>query len=128
MLFPDAAIEILRTSRWLPDATRRYEILAGGFYWSDERIFDVADICIESDSWAFRCVIAFRSSLIRGAPREDVRKPWDQLRKECPGWPGFRTERCDSLLVQELDREEQKACDDLDELDRKINAAMKKSG
>lgn len=122
MLFPDAAIQILREARWSPDATRRYEILAGGFYWSDELIFDVARICVEAESWAFRFVVGYRSSLIRGVPRDELRKPWEQLQIECPNWPGFRQDRCGPSLIQELNREDQKACDDLDDLDRQIAA------
>ena len=94
MLFP-AAIEILREARWSLDATRRYEILSGGFYWTDERIFEVADICMDSESWAFRYVLRYRASIIGGEPRAELRAPWDQLRKECQEWPGFRPERCD---------------------------------
>ena len=125
MLFPDAAIEILRRARWTPDATRSYEIMSGGFHWSDECLFDVAQICVESDSWAFRFVVGYRASLIQGVPRDELREPWDQLRTECPDWPGFRPERCHKSLAKELDQESQKASDDLDDLDRKINAASK---
>ena len=124
MLFPDVAIRILREARWSPDATRRYEIMSGGFHWSDERLLDVARICVESANWSFRYVMGYRASLIRTAPRNELREPWDQLRIECPNWPGFRTERCAPSLAQELDRESQRACDDLDELDRKINTAV----
>lgn len=126
MLFPDAAIKMLRRARWSADAKRSYEILSGGFHWSDECLLEVARVCVESDNWAFRYVISYRASLIRGMPRNELREPWDQLRIECPNWPGFRSERCDHSLAQELDRESQKACDDLDELDRRCNVAKKR--
>lgn len=126
MLFPDAAIRILREARWSPDAKRSFEIMSGGFHWSDECLSDVARICVESDNWSFRYVMGYRASLIRSTPRHELREPWDQLSIECPNWPGFRTERCDPSLAQELDRESKKASDDLDELDRRINAARAK--
>lgn len=125
MLFPDNAIDMLRRARWSADATRSFEIFSGGFHWSDECLSDVARICVESDNWSFRYVMAYRASLIRGTPRDELREPWDQLRIECPEWPGFRPERCDCSLAQELDRESQKAMDDLDEFDQKCNMAAR---
>lgn len=127
VLFPYSAIKILRDARWSANATRSYEILSGGFHWSDECLLDVLRICVESDNYAFRYVIGFRASLIRGVPRNELREPWDQLRIECPNWPGFRSERCNPSLAQELNRESQKACDDLDELDRRCNVAEKRN-
>ena len=122
MLFPDAAIEILREARWIPDATRSYEIMSGGFHWSDEKLIDISRMCVDLDNWSFRFVIGYRASLIRGEPRDELREPWDQLLNECPDWPGFREERCSSILAEELNRASKKVCDDLDELDREINA------
>ncbi len=105
MLFPDAAIIVLREARWSPDADRTFELMSGGFVWSDERLVDVAHICTEVDNWAFRSVIAYRASLIRGVPRTELVEPWDQLRLVCPDWPGFRPERADPSLKKALDAE-----------------------
>jgi hypothetical protein len=125
MFFPDAAIRILREARWEPDAKRSYEIMSGGFVWSYERLGEASRICVESDSWAFRYVMGYRASLTHGTPRDELREPWDQLLSECPDWPGFRPERCDPILAPELDERSHKACADLEELNRKINAAAR---
>ncbi len=120
MLIPEQALAVLRQARWDASASRRYEIMSGGFIWSDERLGEVAHLCVEQGNWAFRYVIGYRASLIRGAPREGLRAPWDQLLRECPDWPGFRPERSSPILARELDAESEQACRELDELDREI--------
>ena len=105
MLFPDDAIAILREARWQPDAKRSFELMSGGFVWSDERLGDISLLCVELDNWAFREVIAYRASMIRNAPRTELHEPWDQLMQECPDWPGFRPERSDHSLMKALDAE-----------------------
>jgi len=118
MLFPDEAFALLQQARWDASATRQYEIMSGGFAWSDEWPSDVAYLCVERGSWAFRYVMGYRASLIRGAPREELRAPWDQLLRECPEWPGFRPERSSPALTKDLDYESNRAFRELDELDR----------
>lgn len=114
MLFPEAAIAILRQASWAADAERTFELLSGGFIWSDERLDDVAHICIEAGSWAFRYVIAYRASLICGAPRSELAEPWNQLRIACPDWPGFRPERNAPSLKEELEAENEALIRQLD--------------
>ena len=125
MLFPDAAIELLRETIFSPDATRTYEFMSGGFVCSDEGRGDAGWICIEVDNWAYRHVIAYRASLIRSEPREDLRGPWDQLQSAFPDWPGFRPDRCDPNLSAELDECNERATRDMDDLDRRISEAKK---
>ena len=103
MPFPDAAISVLRKTRWSADATREYDLLSGGFLWSDEGLREVTHICMDADNWAFRKVIAYRASLIRNEPRDELREPWDQLACSCPNWPGFLPEIVDIALRDELD-------------------------
>jgi hypothetical protein len=79
--------------------------MSGGFAWSDERLPQSSTACMAHGSWVFRFVMGYRVSLIRGAPREELRPAWDQLLRECPDWPGFRPERSDPSLATELDRE-----------------------
>jgi hypothetical protein len=79
--------------------------MSGGFAWSDERLSQSSTACMAQESWAFRVVTGYRASLIRGAPREELRPPWDQLLRECPEWPGFRP---DPSRAAELDRESRK--------------------
>ena len=116
MLLPDAALTILRQARWALDAERTFELMSGGFVWSDERLGDIAGICTEVDNWAFRFVIGYRASLIRGALRTELRGPWDQLRIACPDWPGFRPERADHSLKDALDAEDGEGIRELDHL------------
>ena len=67
MLFPEAALVILRQSRWEPDATPSYEVMSGGFAWSDERLSQASTACMAEGSWAFQFVMATgrRSSVAR---------------------------------------------------------------
>jgi len=105
MLFPEEALVILRQARWDANATHSYKVMSGGFAWSDERLSQAATACMAHGSWAFRFLMGYRASLISGRPREELRLPWDQLLRECPEWPGFRSERRDPSLAAELDRE-----------------------
>ncbi|NQT40367.1 MAG: hypothetical protein HQ581_22930 [Planctomycetes bacterium] len=132
MLFPDAAITILRQAHWRPDAERDFELMSGGFVWSDEHLGEIALVCTEVDNWAFREVIAYRASLTRNAPRPELREPWDQLRRECPDWPGFHPERSDHSLNDALDAENEEAMrqlhrmSDVCERAQRINAIREK--
>jgi hypothetical protein len=108
-LFPEAALAVLREACWDPDATHSFEIMSGGFRWSDERLEDAASACMQAGSWAFRSLLGYRASLIRGVPREELRAAWDQLLRECPSWPGFRPERLSPALAAELDRESRRS-------------------
>ncbi len=121
-LFPDEALAILREARWDANAQRSYEIMSGGFRWSDERLGnEVACLCIEQGNWTFRFVLGYRASLSRGAPRKELQAPWEQLKRECPEWPGFRPERSSLSLAVELDAEQRRVDLELDELDRRIS-------
>lgn len=120
MLFPEPALVILRQARWDANASHSYEIMSGGFEWSDEKLSDVSFICMEHGSWAFRVIMGYRASLIREVPREELQAPWDQLRQECPDWPGFRLERRTPALVHELDRERRKTCVGFRRLERRL--------
>jgi len=126
-LFPDEALAILRQARWDANAQRSYEIMSGGFRWSDERLGETAFLCVERGNWAFRYVLGYRASLSRGAPREALQAPWEQLRRECPEWPGFRPERSSPGLAAELDAEQRRIDLELDELDRRISQRGGKS-
>jgi hypothetical protein len=114
-LFPKAALCILRQTCWNPQATSFYDGLSGGIIWSDEFSREAIDACMSIDNWAFRYVLAYRASLIRGEPREELRAPWDQLVRECPDWPGLRPERRAPELRERLDAEESRFLRQFDE-------------
>jgi hypothetical protein len=123
MLFPEEALAILHEGRWDANATHSYEVMSGGFAWSDERLSQSATACMAHGSWAFRFLMGYRASLIRGSPRKELRPPWDQLLRECPEWPGFRPERRDPSLATELDRESRQ----VDVCVRRIERRMRQS-
>jgi hypothetical protein len=112
-LFPEEALAFLREARYDPDATRGYEALTCAFHWSDERLPKVARICLNHGSRAWFHLMAFRSSLVRGKPKEESRRTWNQLQKACPDWPGFRPERSGPELAHELDLAVKRQCIDL---------------
>lgn len=132
MHFPDTAIEILRQACWEPKAHRSYDLLAGGFMWSDEGFDEVLHVCEEGYVGPFRCVLAYRASLIRGEPRNELQEAWDQLLAACPSWPGFRAERTGCSLEEELDAEKDDSLKQLehmlevDERAQRINAIREK--
>jgi len=115
-LFPASALAILRKAHYDEKATRNYEILSGGFWWSDELLRDVATVCMEVDSYAYGYVMAYRASISTGTPRDDLRGAWDQLLLECPDWPGFRPERCATTLARDLHEESIRTLAQLDAL------------
>jgi hypothetical protein len=98
-LFSENELAILRGAQFDPEASRTYDMLSGGFHWSDERLV------LAIDTWAFSYVMGYRASLSNGAPREELRAAWDQLRRECPNWPGFRPERRAEVLATDLVQE-----------------------
>src|ERR1700689_1212629 len=95
---PDAELLLkqLRGLKFNPNATRDFELMSGGFIWSDERPRDYDDVVT---GYAFRFLIGFRASLIHGKPREELRFVWDAVWAGCPDWPGFRPERFSTELA-----------------------------
>jgi len=110
LLLPNNAIIILRRAFWQPDARRFYEMMTGSFWWTDELIQEVAQLCSGRNNWSFRYLMAYRASLIRGKPNEGFCPVWDQIIRECPNWPGLRPERSSVSLATELHHEGRKQC------------------
>jgi hypothetical protein len=105
---PDILARAIRRCRYSPAATRSAELMSGGFMWSDEM---PARWYFDPDyGYTFRFLIGFRASLIRGEPMEGLRPIWDEVRRLCPQWPGFRPERSDPALREELERELRSTC------------------
>lgn len=89
----NALIAELRKTKYDPDARCAYDMMAGAFMWSDE----VPDGFPLSPP-LFRCLSAYRASLILGVPRKEFEWLWRKVERECPEWPGFRPERRDPAL------------------------------
>jgi hypothetical protein len=117
---PEILIQHLRGMLVDPAATRQFEMMSGGFFWSDERPPNYSD---SSADYALRCVLAYRASLTRGKPREQFRSVWDAVIAGCPQWPGFLAERRSPELAAELDRASKSGLKSLDRLDRALGKA-----
>lgn len=66
------------------------DVLCDAFVWSDERIYEITD-----DELVFlRRIFKYRTSVLVGEERVDLKPFWNELRNACPGWIGFRFERC----------------------------------
>jgi hypothetical protein len=104
MLFPEEALAFLRQARYDPGACRGLECLSTSFHWSDERLPQAMRLCMNHGSRATFYLMVFRTSLIKGEPIAEYRPTWDQLRAACPGWPGFRRERCGTDLLPAWER------------------------
>jgi len=115
--FPETALAVLRGTRWNPEATCSYEGMSGALRWDDEFPDEAIKACIREDNWAFRFVWAYRASLIRGQPCEELRAAWEQLSRECPEWPGFHPERRSTSLRERLDSDAERFLREFEELD-----------
>lgn len=106
---PRVLAKALRHTRFDPNARRSAELFSGGFMYSDEM---PARWYLDSNDggYAFRRLIGFRASLIRAEPMEYLRPIWDEIQRLCPHWPGFRSERRDPALREELERELRHNC------------------
>src|SRR5262245_41387493 len=109
-LFSEAELSLLRGARYDPNAIRHCDLFAGGFFWSDEAIKELA---MASDNYLHRYVIYYRSLLSQGKAPTPF-PLWDQLLRECPDWPGFRPERRTSELATEYERVEAEFLDQCD--------------
>jgi hypothetical protein len=66
-----------------------YELMSGGLVWTDETQ--------PSTPWevtnALRLIVAYRTSLLLGEPRGELKPYWDEALELFPRWVGFRPER-----------------------------------
>ena len=113
------AKEILSGLIYDPNAKRSYDLMRGGFIWSDE--LPSRDNDYESylkSIFLLANVIAYRASLTLGKPREKLKQSWDQLKQEVPDWPGFNIERITGINIRDLKAvklKEEKCLNSLDE-------------
>jgi hypothetical protein len=63
--------------------------MSGGLIWTDETNKNTPIEVI----WALRYLVAFRTSLMLGKPREELRSFWEYGLSLFPKWVGFRSER-----------------------------------
>ena len=106
--FPEEAVACLRRSRYDTNAQPGLEVISGSFIWGDELegYMEFVARCRAKSCLRYWEPIGFRSSVIRGQPDEQCRRGWEELRRVCPEWPGFREERYSESLRVELERQE----------------------
>src|SRR4051794_37479489 len=68
------------------------EMISGAVFWSDEDIFEFFVLSRHYQGSA-KELFAYRTSLLVGEPREELRYAWDEANARCPEWIGFRPER-----------------------------------
>ncbi|MGJ8653738.1 MAG: hypothetical protein ACSHX8_10730 [Opitutaceae bacterium] len=102
------------------NATHQYDIMRGGFIWTDE----MPDY-VSGRKGFLSCLmllakpIAHRSEMTLEKEIFRFEKEWNELRRECPDWPGFREERThDERIKRELRAIKYKEDKCLDELEK----------
>lgn len=88
-----------------PDAIRSLHFQATSFYWSDEMPEFVDDGYDASIRHFMIYLLSYRKVLMYGDAVPEFEPLWNRLIELCPNWPGFNTNRRDSILIPELERE-----------------------
>jgi hypothetical protein len=106
--FAEEAVARLRRTRYNPAARPSLELVSSSFIWEDEFADYVEFVahCRAKGCLRYWEPVCYRTSVIRGRPNARFRRGWEELRKVCPDWPGFRQERYDKALRGELERQE----------------------
>lgn len=104
----------LNDLQYRESARRFYEVMSGAILWEDEQ----AQLPFSEIGW-FRCALAYRSSVILGAPRTEFESIWRALHEIAPDWPGFRKERSEAggELARFLQESKKKSAREIDRLD-----------
>src|ERR1700733_6167628 len=102
-VFPEDAIAAIRKASWDEHATWGIEGCSGTPIWSDENYVDFVCACAGVKNWSYWDPVLCRLWLITGQenparPLAECRRAWEELKKRCPDWPGFRPERCSDAL------------------------------
>lgn len=102
-VFSRKAIQILNAMPFDENATYFYELMAGGFLWSDE--FPE----IDSNKWkdfghddVYRYLLAIRREIMLGNEDRKQHPLWKQVKTYAPSWPGLRQERLTGRIVNRL--------------------------
>jgi hypothetical protein len=92
-VFGEEEIAFLRECQFDPAASCGCELLSGAVFWSDERFMEFTGLSRHRGRGFAGVLFAYRTSLLVGSPREELRFAWDVARAACPEWIGFRPER-----------------------------------
>ncbi len=93
--------KILEGCKYDPSADRSYDMMRGGFVWTDELPARDSGRYLAAIALLAK-VIAYRGSLTLGEPRDEYRKEWEYLMEVLPDWPGFRLDRWKGAVERDL--------------------------
>lgn len=86
------------------DASLHYDVMSGGYRYSDESpadsLHDFDEALILPLTTLLRFLWAFRLSVVRGNPRTEFVDWWDSAKSLAPNWSGFLPERCSENGIQ----------------------------
>ncbi len=86
------------------DASLHYDVMSGGYRYSDESpaqsLQDFDESLILPLTTLLRFLWAFRLSVVRGTPRAELAEWWDSAKSLAPNWSGFSPERCSESRIQ----------------------------
>ena len=100
---PDAALRILNSMPFDPNATHFYEHLSGGMLWSDEfPTVGTPEWGAVSEGYLNRALIAARHDITLGESSPRFQRTWQQVEKHAPNWPGLRPERRSERMRKRL--------------------------
>lgn len=102
MAIPPELLTLLRHASFDPAAVRKFNLMDGGYRWSDEFPEGFFDEVIRLNYWLDRYLAAHRASLVLGGDVDRFRSIWQEVEREAPDWPGLRPERSDASLAPEL--------------------------
>lgn len=97
-----------------PKPKRQFDIMSGGFIWSDE----IPENTPTPIVWRLRPIFGHRAAVSLGNDTSDYEDDWRRLQELCPGWPGFIAERSSTKLRDDLNKEDSKWKRRLDKLDQ----------
>lgn len=92
-VFGEEEVAFLRGCIFDPTASCSTELLSGAVHWYDERFMAFAALSRRRGRNFAKHLFAYRTALLVGQPREELRFVWDAARAACPVWIGFRSER-----------------------------------
>ena len=92
--FSDAALQILNSMPFDPNATYAFEHMSGGMIWSDELPdFGSPEWETMSNGFQYRFLIAARHDITLDEPSPRFEELWQQVENRAPNWPGLHPER-----------------------------------
>ena len=103
-IYPRKAIAVMRAAKHDPSAECMLSYMSAALVWTDENYSAFQVACLANNCRRYWDPAAYRASLVLGRPDKRYRAGWEELRRLCPRWPGFRPERRSRALRAELKR------------------------